>query len=158
MNYRLAGLVGAGLLLIGARAASLRGKRRRQRVVYHVNDDDPRRQAAALRNIQNHVAAVGADRLDLKVVLHGAGLSLVLYPEAQARTKLARGNADANVRASVRELRRRGVQFKVCANTVRGAGVTVADDLFDVAAADVVPSGVVELAALQSAGYAYIKP
>ena len=158
MNCRLVGILGAALLVLGALAATLAVDSRKQRVVYHVNDDDPKRQAAALRNIQNHINAGGADKLDLKVVVHGNGLSMVLYPEAQARTKLPRGNADEAVRAQLRGLREQGVQFQVCANTVRSKGVTVAEDLFDVDGADVVPSGVVALAELQSAGYAYIKP
>ena len=40
----------------------------KQKVVYHINYDDPKAQAGALRNIQNHINAVGKDNLDLKVV------------------------------------------------------------------------------------------
>ena len=53
----------------------------KQKVVYHVNYDDPKHQAAAMRNIQNHINAVGAENLNLKVVLHGKGLSLLLTPD-----------------------------------------------------------------------------
>ena len=156
MQWALLGLV--GLLAFTGCATTTNNGYSKQKVVYHVNYDDPKQQTGALRNIQNHINAVGADKLDLKVVVHGNGLSMVLYPEAQARTKLPRGNADEAVRAQLRGLREQGVQFQVCANTVRSKGVTVAEDLFDVDGADVVPSGVVALAELQSAGYAYIKP
>ncbi|MCY4313168.1 MAG: hypothetical protein OXD44_05645, partial [Gammaproteobacteria bacterium] len=53
----------------------------RQKVVYHINYDNPKAQAGALRNIQNHINAVGENNLDLKVVLHGNGLALLLDPE-----------------------------------------------------------------------------
>ena len=46
-----------------------------QKVAYHVNYDDAKRQAGALRNIQNHINAVGAKNMDIRVVMHGKGLS-----------------------------------------------------------------------------------
>ena len=48
----------------------------KQKVVYHINYDDPKLQAGALRNIQNHINAVGKDNLEVRVVLHGNGLAL----------------------------------------------------------------------------------
>jgi hypothetical protein len=36
----------------------------KQKVVYHINYDNPKTQAGALRNIQNHINAVGAEKLD----------------------------------------------------------------------------------------------
>ena len=59
----------------------------KQKVVYHINYDDPKAQAGALRNIQNHINAVGAENLDFKVVMHGKGLSLLLTPEARRENK-----------------------------------------------------------------------
>ena len=38
----------------------------KQKVVYHINYDNPKKQGGALRNIQNHINAVGAENLDLK--------------------------------------------------------------------------------------------
>ena len=43
----------------------------KQKVVYHVNYDDPKKQKGAMRNIQNHINAVGAENMDLRVVMHG---------------------------------------------------------------------------------------
>jgi uncharacterized protein len=48
------------------------------RVVYHVNQGDPERHQIALTNIQNHINGNGAANLEIKVVLHGAGLDLLL--------------------------------------------------------------------------------
>ena len=67
----------------------------KQKVVYHINYDDPDTQAGALRNIQNHINAVGKENLDLKVVMHGAGLSLLLTPDMLANTKMKYANATA---------------------------------------------------------------
>jgi intracellular sulfur oxidation DsrE/DsrF family protein len=61
----------------------------KQQVVYHVNYDNAKRQAGALRNIQNHINAVGADNLEIKVVMHGKGLSLLLLPEEAQNTKFS---------------------------------------------------------------------
>ncbi len=131
----------------------------KQKVVYHINYDDPKKQAGALRNIQNHINAVGAENLDLKVVLHGNGLALLLEPDSLDKLKkFKHANANDKMTAKVTDLKGQGVDFQVCANTVRGRKVDVESDLYDVDKADIVPSGVAEVAKLQQDGYAYIKP
>ncbi|WP_456380773.1 DsrE family protein [Thiolapillus sp.] len=139
--------------------SSIAGERYgKQKVVYHINYDDPKAQAGALRNIQNHINAVGAENLDLKVVMHGKGLSLLLEPDAVKNTKLKYGNATDTVQAKISGLKNQGVGFQVCANTLRGKKISYEDDLYDVSKEDIVPSGVAGLAHLQAMGYAYIKP
>jgi len=128
----------------------------KQKVVYHINYDDPKTQAGALRNIQNHINAVGAENMEAKVVLHGKGLSLLLSPDA--KTKLPKGNADQVMAAKVSQLKDLGVKFNVCANTLKGKQVKFESDMFDVQKEDIVPSGVAELSHLQMQGYTYIKP
>ncbi len=130
----------------------------KQKVVYHINYDSPKAQAGALRNIQNHINAVGKENLDLKVVLHGKGLSLLLEPDALKNTKLKYGNATDAVTARIDGLKEQGIGFSVCANTLKGKKIDYEQDLYDVSKGDIVPSGVAELAKLQAMGYAYIKP
>ena len=131
----------------------------KQKVVYHINYDNPKKQAGALRNIQNHINAVGAENLDLKVVLHGNGLALLVEPEALKRVpKFKFANANDQMTAKIDGLKNQGVAFNVCANTVRGRKVDLNNDLYSVEQGDVVPSGVAELAKLQQQGYMYIKP
>lgn len=130
----------------------------KQKVVYHINYDDPKSQAGGMRNIQNHINAVGADNLDLKVVLHGAGLSLLLEPDSLENTKLKYGNATDVMQAKISGLKDQGVEFKVCSNTLKGKIVSYENDLYDVSKGDIVPSGVAELSHLQAMGYTYIKP
>ena len=131
----------------------------KQKVVYHINYDNPKKQAGALRNIQNHINAVGADNLDLKVVLHGNGLALLLDPDSLEKLKkFKHANANEGMAAKISNLKGQGVSFHVCANTVRGRKVDVQNDLYDVEQGDIVPSGVAEVAKLQAMGYSYIKP
>ena len=131
----------------------------KQKVVYHINYDNPKQQAGALRNIQNHINAVGAENLDLKVVLHGNGLALLLEPDSLAKLKkFKHANADETMTAKIDGLKNQGIKFNVCANTVRGRKVDIEADLYNVDKDDIVPSGVAEVARLQAMGYAYIKP
>jgi uncharacterized protein len=147
-------VLGALVLLTGAVAAD----EAKQKVVYHINGGDPALQAATMANILNHLNAVGTDKIDLKVVLHGDGLSLLLYPDAMAHTKMKSANATEEMQSKIAGLKENGVQFQVCGNTLKGRNVDADKDLYDVKPADVVPSGVAQLGILQSQGYAYIKP
>ena len=131
----------------------------KQKVVYHINYDDPKLQAGALRNIQNHINAVGKDNLEVRVVLHGNGLALLLEPDSLEKlTKFKHANADEKMTAKIDGLKAQGVSFNVCANTVRGRKVDLETDLYNVDQSDIVPSGVAEVAKLQQEGFVYIKP
>jgi len=131
----------------------------KQKVVYHINYDNPKKQAGALRNIQNHINAVGAENLDLKVVLHGNGLALLLDPDSLTKLKkFKHANATDTMTAKIDNLKNQGIDFNVCANTVRGRKVDLDHDLYNVEKEDIVPSGVAEVARLQAMGYAYVKP
>ena len=156
----LAAIVGMTTLLAGhAIADTADVSAAKQKVVYHINYDNPKQQAGALRNVQNHINAVGAENLDLKVVLHGNGLALLLDPASLERLpKFKHANATDEMIAKIDSLRDQGIQFQVCANTIKGRQVDLANDLYYVEEADIVPSGVAQLAILQSQGYAYIKP
>lgn len=156
---RAIGIISALLLAFFLQAGSaLAGDYGKQKVVYHINYDDPKAQAGALRNIQNHINAVGKENLELKVVLHGNGLALLLEPSAKERTKLNYANATEQMTARIAGLKQQGVAFQICANTLKGKKVNFEQDLYDVTKADIVPSGVAEVAKLQAQGYTYIKP
>jgi uncharacterized protein len=116
------------------------------RVVYHVNQADPERHQIALTNIQNHINGTGAANMDIKVVLHGAGLDLLLG---------AAQNPD--LRAGIDSLKLQGVRFQVCERSMKTRQLAV-EQLYDVAEADIVPSGVMQISELQGQGYSYIKP
>ena len=132
----------------GAAAANERyGK---QKVVYHINYDGGEADKAyrgALRNIQNHINAVGKDNMEIKVVLHGNGVGLLKSAKANEKLQM-----------DVTSLKTQNVVFNVCNNTLVGRDIDYNADLFEVFEDDIVPSGVAELSRLQMMGYTYIKP
>ncbi len=131
----------------GAMAGERYGK---QKVVYHINyggGPDDKRYRGALRNIQNHINAVGAENMEIKVVLHGNGVALL---------KSAKDNQ--KLQSAVTNLKTQNASFHVCSNTLKGRKISYEDDLFEVFEDDIVPSGVAELSHLQQQGYTYIKP
>ncbi len=122
----------------------------KQKVVYHINyvgGDKDKKYRGALRNIQNHINAVGAENLEVKVVLHGNGLGV-----------LASAKSDDQLKTAVASLKGQNVSFHVCNNTLKGRKIDYNADLYDVFEEDIVPSGVAELSRLQQMGYTYIKP
>ena len=122
----------------------------KQKVVYHINGvggEDSKAYKGAMRNIQNHINAVGAENLDLKVVMHGNGVGLVMNAKS-----------DDTLQTIIGSLKSQKVSFHVCNNTLVGRKISYTDDLYDVWDEDIVPSGVAELAHLQQQGYTYIKP
>jgi len=101
----LLGLLLPTLALAGAEA---------EKVLYHLDSDDPGKQREALRMMQNHINAVKPDPLDLVVVLNGNGISLLLEQDALSRrSSTGRANADQVVTAQVDNLRGQGVRFLV---------------------------------------------
>lgn len=152
MNWIRSGFAAICLVLAGAAGAADEHK-----VVYHINGGEAGQQYAALGNVLNHINAVGDGSIEIKVVMHGDGLSLLLYPEDQALTKMKSANADEKMQARIAGLKQKGVQFQVCANTLKGREIEL-ENLYDVSQTDVVPSGVALLSILQARGYTYIKP
>ena len=158
-SFPLITLLLTGFLALGTATTALAedsgyGK---QKVVYHVNYYGSKEQTAALRNVQNHINAVGAENLELRVVLHGNGVAMLMYPDALEGTKMKEANANDEMQARIAGLKEQGVSFNVCANTLKGRNVPM-DALYDTDQADIVPSGVAELAKLQGKGFTYIKP
>jgi intracellular sulfur oxidation DsrE/DsrF family protein len=122
----------------------------KQKVVYHINYKGGENDAAylaALNNIKNQINAVGEENIEIKVVLHGAGVDLL--QDAVKNQKL---------QVDVLNLRARKVKFDICNNTLVGRKIDYKKDLFEVYQEDIVPSGVAELSRLQQMGYTYIKP
>ena len=143
---KLLALAVVALLILGTGCATMFGQDK-QKVVYHINYNDEKQLNAALGNVKNHISAIGKDKIDVKVVMHGNGVDLL---------KIA--NTDLNMQQKVIGLKQDGVAFEVCNNTLVGKKINYKNDLFDVSEKDIVPSGVAEVANLQQQGYVYIKP
>lgn len=136
----------AMLTILGTGCATMLGQDK-QKVVYHINYNDEKQLNAALGNVKNHISAIGKDKIDVKVVMHGNGVDL-----------LKTANTDLDMQQKVIGLKKDGVAFQVCNNTLVNKKINYKNDLFDVSAKDIVPSGVAEVANLQQQGYVYIKP
>jgi len=154
MTASLAALMMAAVAVTTACApkmekAETEGRYSKQKVVYHVNypgEEGDKKYKGAMRNVQNHINAVGAENLDIKVVIHGNGINLLKNAKSAGKLQTA-----------VASLKSQNVSFQVCANTLKGKKIGQ-DELFEVFDEDIVPSGVAELAHLQALGYTYIKP
>ncbi len=149
--FKTVAAVALGLLVMAAAGGAAANDRYgKQKVVYHINyngGEDGKAYRAAMRNIQNHINAVGAENIDVKVVLHGNGVYL-----------LRDAVSDDKIQMAVTSLKSQDVTFNVCNNTLKGRKLAYEKDLFEVWQDDIVPSGVAEISHLQQQGYTYIKP
>jgi len=115
-----------------------------EKVVYHVNDASLAR--IAMRNIQNHITA--SPDATIVVVTHGKGIDFLLND--------AKDEKGEPYQTQVAGLKEKGVDFRVCRNTLTGRKL---DDSAVMMDASVVPSGVAEIGKLQAQeGYVYLKP
>jgi intracellular sulfur oxidation DsrE/DsrF family protein len=114
-----------------------------ERVVYHIAGNE--QVAASLRTLRNHLDAT--PEATIVVVAHNNGIEFLLE-----------GAADDSGRpfaARVRELRARGVAFRVCTNTLTRRHIDVRSVIPE---AELVPSGIAEISRLQSReGYTYLR-
>jgi uncharacterized protein len=138
------------MMLIGTtNTADAKNGYGKQKVAYHINypgGKADKKYKGALRNIQNHINAVGKENLDLKVVVHGNGIFMMKTAKKAGK-----------LQSAVASLKSQDVNFSVCANTLKGKKLGQ-DELYEVFDQDIVPSGVAELSKLQQQGYTYIKP
>lgn len=115
------------------------------KTVYHVNGG-VESAAATLNNIANHLNADPQARI--VVVSHGAGIDFLLNE--------ARDSQGREFSGPVSALAARGVDFRVCNNTLVSRGIDAGRLLME---AKTVPSGVAEVARLQAReGFVYLKP
>ncbi|WP_144379356.1 DsrE family protein [Mesorhizobium amorphae] len=114
----------------------------RQKVAYHLDDLD--KVAFVLGNIKNHFDGTGGE-VDIVLVVHGPALAA-----------FKRDGASAAVSSRFAGLVKRGMTPQACANTMHGMDIALPDLFEGFASADA--GGVVKLAELQAAGYAYLRP
>ena len=136
MKKFLIGLM--GLLLAGAALAQVK-------VVYHLSEGIPQA-SRAIGNIRNHLAADPTAKI--VVVSHGAGIDFMLDGANNTQGQPFAG--------SVSDLANKGVEFRVCNNTLVSRKISADKLLME---AKVVPSGVAEVARLQAKeGFVYLHP
>ena len=127
-----------GLWLAGAALAQVK-------VVYHLSEGIPQA-SRAIGNIRNHLAADPSAKI--VVVSHGAGIDFMLDGANNTQGQPFAG--------SVSDLANKGVEFRVCNNTLVSRKISPDKLLME---AKVVPSGVAEVARLQAKeGFVYLHP
>lgn len=115
------------------------------KVVYHMNEGIPQA-SRAMANIRNHLVA--EPNVQIVVVAHGLGIDFLLDG--------AVNQMDQPFAGAVSELTAKGVEFRVCQNTLNNRKIPESRVLME---AKVVPSGVAETARIQAReGFVYMRP
>ena len=134
-------LVASLSLSMGAQAQSSQPIK----VVYHVNTD-VNTVAAILNNVRNHLNA--DPTVKIVMVTHGPGINFLLQDAKDTQGREFSG--------AVGDLSGQGVEFRVCNNTLISRNISPDKVVME---AQIVPSGVAEVARLQAReGYVYLKP
>lgn len=138
-------LRGAAAALLLAACATVAWAGEPISVVYHLNEGLGQAQRAIV-NIRNHLNAEPSTKI--VVVTHGKGIDFLLEG--------AKNEQGQEFSAAVAELAGRGVEFRVCDNTLVGRNIPKDRVVME---AKIVPSGVAEIARLQAREhFAYLKP
>jgi len=115
------------------------------KVVYHLNEGIPQA-SRALPNIRNHLAADPTAKI--VVVTHGPGIDFLLDGAVNLKEQPYSGD--------IADLVARGVEFRVCNNTLQSRKISRDKVVME---AQIVPSGVAEVARLQAKdGFVYLRP
>ena len=119
-----------------------------QKTVFQISGDGGwfgRAHGHRLANLENQLTAVGEISLESVVVLHGDGVDL-----------LVDSVSDERLRNKVDRLRKAGIRFVVCRQTLIGRKIAL-ERVYGLEKADLVPFGVPEIDKYQQMGFAYIR-
>lgn len=112
------------------------------RVVFHLDEPGKDRADLVFRNIENLLADLGENNVEVELVANGGGVkALVKGPDSHAE--------------QIERLAAKGVRFVACAYSLRQLEIA-RDTLLE--SVEVVSSGVGELVKKQAEGWAYIRP
>ena len=110
------------------------------RTIFHVTENDPQKWAQVLNNARYTQGELGAQNMDIVVVMNGGGIGML--------------KLESPVAQRIDEAKKAGVKFHVCEQTMVAQKVTKQDMLPQ---ADYVPSGIADVVKLQSQGWLYVK-
>jgi len=115
------------------------------KVVYHMSEGIPQA-SRAINNIRNHLNADPTAKI--VVVTHGLGIDFLLEG--------ATNQMEQPFAGGISDLASKGVEFRVCNNTLVARKIDASKVAME---AQVVPSGVAEVARLQAKeGFVYLRP
>jgi intracellular sulfur oxidation DsrE/DsrF family protein len=112
-----------------------------ERVVFQVNEDDPKKWNAVLANIRNVQAELGAKNVSIALVAISYGLGML--------------TADSLAANGVQDAIATGVEFIACGNSM-GAQKVAKEDLIE--GVTIAKAGYVELMRRQQQGWSYLRP
>jgi len=139
-RFAAAGAAGLAAFRIGEATASDEVPR----VAYHLSDKE--KVQFVLGNIANHIAGMGGpDKVKIALVVNGPAL-----------TAFTSKDINADVARRLKAAGDAGVELGACGNTLDATKLTVADLVPGFVRID--EGGVVRLAQLQAAGWAYLRP
>ena len=143
IGRRVFALMGATVLVgaLVATQAQAQATPVKNKVVFQVSDNDPGKWGLTLNNAQNLQTDLGAQTVDLEIVVYGPGIAMLKAESLQANL--------------IADAIKNGVKVVACENTMKAVKLTHADMLPNIG---YVPAGVVELMRKQQQGYAYIRP
>lgn len=136
-------VLGAGVLALavpGAGAQSVQPQAR-SKVVFQVSDDSEQKWNLALNNARNLQEDLGADNVEMEIVVYGPGIGML------------KGNSP--VAGRIADALKSGVKVVACENTMRAQRLKYDDMLPKIG---YVPAGVTELVKKQQEGWAYLRP
>jgi uncharacterized protein len=111
------------------------------KLVLQVSDADPAKWGLALNNAYNVQQDLGADAVELEIVVYGPGISML--------------KAGSPVAQRVAAAMKSGIRVLACENTMTNQKLAKADMLPDLG---YVQAGVTQLMKRQQQGWAYIRP
>ena len=114
---------------------------KKHRVCFEVNVDGLETWQSIMNNVENLQKALDKDKVQIELVCHGKGLSMLL-------------STDSGLRDRMKAAADNGVNLAACENTMRRKNVKKEElPLF----ATTVPSGVTEVILKQESGWSYLK-
>lgn len=119
------------------------------RVAIHVDENDPKRMNMALNNVANvrkYYDSVG-EKVEIELVAYGPGLHMFRADTSPVKDRI-----------SMMALEIDNLTFSACGNTHTAMSKKAGKDVELIEEANMVPSGVVQLIALQEEGFSYIRP
>lgn len=126
--------------LPGANAQSVQPQPR-SKVVVQVSDDSEQKWNLALNNARNLQEDLGADNVEMEIVVYGPGIGML------------KGNSP--VAGRIADALKSGIKVVACENTMRAQRLKHDDMLPKIG---YVPAGVTELVKKQQEGWAYLRP
>jgi len=119
------------------------------KVAIHVDENDPKRMNLALNNVANvnkYYESVG-ETVEIELVAYGPGLHMFRADTSPVIDRISQMSLEFE-----------NLTFSACGNTHRVMSKRESKEIELVEEASMVPSGVVQLIALQEQGYAYVRP